>query len=358
VTTVIDVARRAGVSITTVSRVLSGHDVVAKSTREKVLQAIEELDFQPNRFAQSLRSGRSHTIAFVVGDIEQSVYPVLSKHLQAAVEEMGHELLLFNLGHSPDRFRGFLNRAKALRLSGILIATSDILDIDVIREFQKAQEPSECPLVILGQNLAWAGISSVWHDDTAGAYAATKHLISIGRRMVGYIGRIQGSQMGQARFEGYRLAMSELTGRVDAARVWDCAYRYPAGYSAMSRAMADGIALDGVIAGSDELALGAMAAAIDNGLAVPDDVSIIGFGNVEWGEHVRPSLSTISNDFARLAQEVKTILSQVHQGQPVVGDVKIERQLILRQSVAPSPRGASTASSNGQSRRKGREGRE
>lgn len=330
-TTVTDVARRAKVSVSTVSRVLSGKNIVAKRTRGKVLKAIEELGFQPNSLAQGLRRGRSNTVGFMVGDIEQTVYPQLSKHLQASLEECGLDLLLFNTNHSTGRFKTMLEHARKLRLSSIIVATSDEIDATILTQFQATEAGRDCPIIVLGQNLTALGVCSVWHDDTAASRMATKHLLSIGCKRIAYVGRIGGSAIGTMRFQGYRQAIEEQWGSVDASLVWDSAYRYPAGYSSMRKIAENNIAVDGVIAGSDELALGVMAAAADLGMAIPSDLNVIGFGNVEWSAHVRPTLSTLSSDFPLMAETVKRIIES---GNDMVdcGTV-IERKLILRNSV-------------------------
>lgn len=339
-TTVVDVARRAGVSISTVSRVLSGQAAVAAPTRERVLAAIEALEFRPNPLAQGLRLGRSRAVAFAVGDIEQNVYPTLARVVQGLLEESGYDLMLFNLGHSPERFDAMLARARDLRLSGIVLATSDIIDAERLRAFRLAE--GDCPVVVLGQDLSADGVPSVWHDDTDGAYRATRHLIAIGCRRLGYVGRIAGSAMGGARFEGYRRAVVEAFGALDRDRVWDNTYRYPAGYRAMADAVERGIALDGMITGSDELALGVMAAASDRGIAVPDDLSVVGFGDVEWGAHVRPSLTTLSNDFPLMAERVRALIGDPPAAGAAAPSLRIARRLVLRDSVRGGRAGTRT----------------
>lgn len=341
-TTVVDVARRAGVSISTVSRVLSGQAVVAEPTRARVLEAIEALEYRPNPLAQGLRLGRSRTVAFAVGDIEQNVYPTLARVVQGLLEESGLDLMLFNLGHSAERFDAMLARARDLRLSGIVLATSDIIDAAKLRAFHMTER--ECPVVVLGQDLSATGVPSVWHDDTDAAYRATRHLLAIGCRRIGYVGRIAGSAMGGARFEGYRRAIVETEGALDETRVWDNTYRYPAGYRAMADAADRGIALDGMITGSDELALGVMAAASDRGIAIPDALCVVGFGDVEWGAHVRPSLTTLSNDFPLMAERVRMLISEPLADTGNAPSLRLERRLVLRESVRggiPSAQGGS-----------------
>lgn len=351
-TNIIDVARRAGVSISTVSRVMSGQAVVAAKTREKVLRAISELDFRPNHMAQGLRLGRTRTVALAIGDIEQHIYLHLFRHVQSALEEAGLDLLLFNLGHRGERFEAVLSRAETLKLSGLLFATSDILDVGKILEFRERVATSDCPVIMLGQNLSEQGICSVWHDDVGASYRATKHLIGLGCRNIAFVGRITGSVVGQSRLAGYSQALRESLGEVAPERVWDAAYRYPAGYAAMEKALNAGVPVDAVFAASDEMALGVMAAAMDRGLGIPEQVSVIGFDNIEWGQHVRPALSTLSRDLPQVAAKVKQLIEDAHAGRPLTESVRIERELILRGSVKTKARRArSTGTGKGEGKR-------
>lgn len=330
--TVLDVAKRAGVSPSTVSRVLSEKAIVAPETRKKVLRVVSELGYEPNRFAQGLRSGKNSTVAFAVGDIEQYVYLQLSQHIQNELEANALDLLLFNLGHRGDRFEALLRRARALRLSGVVIATPDPIDIEAIKRFRNDLDFATCPIVVIGQDVTGHGIPSVWHDDEDAAYSATKSLLERGCRKIAYVGRIQGSAIGSWRFHGYRRAVEDWGIDVDDGSVFDCAYRYPAGYASGQKIAARRADFDGVMCGSDEMALGVMAACSDAGVNVPDDISVIGFGDIEWASFVRPQLTTVSTDYKGLALCAAEIVVGAGDGQTVALEHEIPRELKVRGS--------------------------
>ncbi|MCK6450928.1 MAG: LacI family transcriptional regulator [Alphaproteobacteria bacterium] len=332
VTTVVDVARRAGVSAATVSRVLAGRNVVAAATRERVLEAVRALQFQPNAFAQGLRSGRGQAVALLVSDIEQTVYSALTKHVQAALEEIGLDLLLFNLGHRQDRLRGLLERATALRLRGIVIASNDVIPMRELKPLVSALQRQGVSILSIGQRLDRYGIPSVVHEETAAAARAAQYLLDTGRAPIAYLSRIRNSATGQERYRGYLAALKGAGIDVDPALVWDCSYRYAAGYEAMSRALDRRLAFRSLLAASDELALGAMAAALDRGLKVPDDVAIIGFGGIAWGEHVRPALTTLGADPKAIGEHVRDMFRNLLDGGDVPRQTVVKRPLLLRQS--------------------------
>ncbi|MGE0714779.1 MAG: LacI family DNA-binding transcriptional regulator [Alphaproteobacteria bacterium] len=307
--TVVDVARRAGVSSATVSRVLSGRANVSADTRERVLAAVRELDFQPNRFAQGLRRGHGNTVALAVGDIEQNVYSALTKHLQTALAEIGLDLMLYNLDHSPDRLRSILDAAPAMGLRGVALATTDVVSLATFGPLLRGLQQRGMTVLSIGQRMNRAGIPSIVHEESSAARRAVAYLIEGGRTPVAYLGRLAGSAVGSDRYKGYRAALADAGIPLRPELVWDVAYRFPAGYEGTSRALAAGLRPRAIQCGSDELALGAMAAIADHGLAVPGDIAVIGFGNISWGAHVRPGLTTVSVHPDRVARHVAALMN-------------------------------------------------
>lgn len=325
--TVVDVARRAGVSIATVSRVLSGHTTVSDGMRQRVLAAVEQCGFQPNSLAQGLRRGRGNMVALLVGDIEQGLYATLTRHLQIALGDIGHDLLLYNLSHSAERLQQILNRADTLRLRAIAIATTDVLPLGRVVPRLQSLADTGTMLFSLGPALHAPGIVSIVHEERAAAARAASYLLRRWGGRVAYIGRIKGSVTGTERYRGYCDAMDAAGLNQRSRLVWDASYRYAAGHDTLSAKLARNVMFRSVLAGSDEIALGAIGALQEHGLRVPEDVAVMGFGNLDWGEHLRPSLSTVSARPDIVAARVSRILAG---GAP---DPKpIARDLILRRS--------------------------
>lgn len=334
VVTVFDVAQHAGVSAATVSRVLLGRAIVAAETRARVLRSVEKLGYRPNPLAQGLRMGRGHVVALLVGDIEQGVYSSLTKHMQAALESIGLELMLFNLGHSEERLRALLRRASALRLRGIAIASSDVIGVGELMPAIRALADDGIPVISIWQRLDRHGIPSVVHDDAAAARKAVSYLIEKGRAPIAYLGRIRVSAAGRERYKGYKLALDHAGIALRPELVWESEnrYRYEAGYEAMSEALERGVKPGAVFAASDELALGAMAAALDRGLRVPDDMAFVGFGGAAWSAHARPSLTTVGGDPRAISDGVRAVFQALEESADIAMRTVIERTLIFRQS--------------------------
>jgi DNA-binding LacI/PurR family transcriptional regulator len=331
---VVAVASHAKVSPATVSRVLAGRVPVASETRARVLKAIEQLGYRPNEVARSLRAGRGRSVALVTGDIEQGIYATLARHVQGELEALGLDLVLFNLGHRQDRLRHFLERAPSLGLRGILLSSPHVMDMAELAPVMGAAAKSGIEIVSVSQDLSRYGFPSIIHDDAGGAATATAHLVARHRTPVAFVGRIATSAIGRARYEGYRKALKAHGQKVDPELVWDISqgYRADAGYQAMSEALAKGLRFRAVVAASDELALGCMAAAADRGFAIPDDMAIVGFGGLAWVGFARPAMTTVALDAGAIARAVGDFFKARESGAQPGKRRLIPANLVLRQS--------------------------
>ena len=221
--------------------------------------------------ARSLRVGRGRSVALVTGDIEQGIYATLAKHVQGELEALGLDLVLFNLGHRQDRLRHFLERAPSLGLRGILLSSPHVMDMDELAPVMRTAAKSGIDILSVSQDLSRFGFRSIVHDDTGGGGSGNAHLLARRRTPVAFVGRIKTSAIGSARFDGYCKALKARGVKLDKALVWDISqgYRADAGYQAMSEALAKGLEVGAVVAASDELALGCMAAAPTMGSRFP-----------------------------------------------------------------------------------------
>lgn len=310
-TTVVDVARHAGVSLATVSRVINGSATVSPLKHEQVIRAMQALDFRPDPMAQGLRRGQSNTVALLVGDIAQRHYAELTQHVQHALEQEGHDLLLFNLGHQQQRLEQFLARAQRLRLRAVVLATSDALTRPVY-EAARGLLADGVAVISIGQDLCREGIASIVHEERSATRRSVERLLALGHRRIAYVGRMKGSAIGTERFRGWRDAV-KAAGQFDEALAWDMSFRYTAGHESVTRALDEGIAFSAVQAGSDEIAMGAIAALHDRGLRVPQDVAVVGFGDIDLGGYLRPGLSTLSSSPKLAAGHLAALLREAPQ---------------------------------------------
>ena len=306
---VFDVAKHAGLSIATVSRALSGSSSVKEKTRARVLASAEALGYTPNTFAQSLRQGRGRTVALVTGDIRHGIYAALAKHVQFELESLGLDTLLYDLDHREQRLRHLLDRASAMGLRGILLATADAFDVDkLLPQFLAAQE-SGIVLASVTQRLDEHGIISIVHDNLSGARDAVLHLHERGRGPIAFLGRITTSGTGRERYEGYLDGLNRIGQKHDTTLVLETfeGYRSDAGYRGVCDALDRGVSFGAIIAASDDMALGAMSALRMRGLRIPDDVAVIGFGGFEWGRHIDPPLTSLALDTEMMAVSIRRL---------------------------------------------------
>lgn len=331
---VLDVAERANVSSATVSRVLTGSPLVRAETRAKVMAAAAALGYQPNSFARNLRKGRGSSIALITGDIEHGIYPSLAKHLQRELELIDLNLVLFNLDHQQERLRHMLQHAPAMGLRGLFLASADIADIAALKPLIERTVAKGVSLLSVSQRLERFGIDSIVHDDRAGAMMAVEHLLARGRRAIAYLGRISSSAVGRERALGHEEALRDAGVPLDPGLVWDVqeGFRGEAGYRTTSAALERGQHVDAIVAASDELASGAIAALLDRGMSVPGDVAVTGFGGIGWGSYLRPALSTIDLDVAALAERARLWLAAREAGEAHPPLVLIRPSLIVRGS--------------------------
>ena len=331
---VLDVARQAGVSAATVSRVLSGGATVAVETRARVMEAVQQLGYRPNAIAQSLRRGRGRTVALVTGDIEQGVYAALAREIQSQLGELDLELMLFDMAHDDDRLMHFIERSSSLGLRGLMLAVPHMIRKDVLDALMRTSAEAGIVTLSVSQRLDHYGIASIAPDDVGGGETAARHLLERKRKAIGFIGRITKSAVGRLRYDGVVNGLAAQGKTLDPSRAWDVTrgYRFEAGYELVSHALKQKIQFDAVVGASDEVALGGIAAAQDFGLRVPDDIAFVGFGGLRWGGYTRPSLTSVCLDVEAIAAAVGDAFRAVENGGKLPILQLVPSPLVVRQS--------------------------
>lgn len=299
-----DVARVAGVSFKTVSNVINDHPHVSESTRVRVLAAIAELDYRPNRSARSLRSGRMGAIGLAVPELSLSYFAELADEVITAADERDVVVLIEQTGGDRRRELEVLHGSRRQLTDGLLFSPLALGSDDV------AQLDVPYPMVLLGERIFNGPVDHVTMENVAGARAATELLIDRGCTRIAVIGAHAGEVLGSAslRVQGYREAIDAhglpyLPELMVDAGPW---HRIN-GAEAMRSLLARGVEFDGVFALNDALALGALRVLREHGVTVPDEVSIIGFDDVDEGRYSLPSLSTIDpgrREIARIAVDL------------------------------------------------------
>jgi LacI family transcriptional regulator len=310
--TMAHVARLAGVSPTTVSHVLSGKRPVGAATQEGVLQAVSELGYRPNRVARSLRTRRSQMIAVIVPDITNPFYGVVTRGLADMLDEAGYRSYLCNTDASSQREHDFVADALDRGVEGIVMSLvhEDPSDVAVIRR-------ARVPLVLLTDGEEIPGFDHVMADDGAGARMATQHLIARGARRVAMITGAAGT--GVDRVKGYTDALAAAGLPYDPSLMREGGWIRDGGRDAMLSLMASVSPPDAVFCANDLMAIGAMDAARELGVRIPEDVALAGFDDIEAAALLTPPLTTVINPAYEVGQAAgRLILERMIEGEDAV----------------------------------------
>lgn len=284
--TIFDVAKRANVSIGTVSRVLNNRDRVSVKTRERVLQAIRELDFHSNAFAQGLASQQTDTIGLVIPQVNDPFYFGIVRGIEDTVTPAGYSLLIASQPHhtSENHYMRLFRRGHV----DALILTAIDVSPDEIREMKRSELP-----VILVQQDAGKLVSVVQIDNYSGAVAMTEHLLGHGYQRITYITGTDHTPDNKERIRGIRDTLAAHNLSLPDTMIFRGDYLRGSGTSAMQQILALPQRPDAVFAGNDQMAADAIVAAQECGLRVPEDIAVVGFDDIPLASYVSPALTTV-----------------------------------------------------------------
>ncbi|MBD7917804.1 LacI family DNA-binding transcriptional regulator [Cellulomonas sp. Sa3CUA2] len=286
-----DVAKASGVSVMTVSNVVNGRPRVSEATRQRVLAAVDELGYQVNLTARSLRAGRSGTIALSIPRVDHPYFAELAAAVTDALRPGGRHLVVEQTGASREGELSALSQARLQMYDGVLLSVVGLKDSEV------ARLNGDMPLVLLGEEPMPTGRDHVQLGNFEGAQLATAHLIERGARRIAIVGgTVDPTHTGMVgvRTAGWRAAHTAAGLVADDRLVLPPAHFAMAESREMIRtALADGLDIDGVFAVTDQVAIGVMAGLHDCGLRVPEHVQVVGFDDLDVSEHLVPGLTTV-----------------------------------------------------------------
>jgi LacI family transcriptional regulator len=327
-----DIARDLGVSVVTVSKVLRNHSDIGEETRERVLKRMKELNYRPNLAARALVTGRSYTIGLVVPDLVHPFFAQVAKGLARVLRKRGYSLLISSSEEDPQLEQQEIDQLLARRVDALVVASAQW----TVETFRRVEE-QKTPYVLIDRQFTGLAANFVGVDDQAAGDLATSHLVATGCRRIAHI---RGPEVSTAigRVEGYRRTLARhgltpLAGYVVAGRSADDAADI-SGYEAMRQLLALDPPPDGVFCYNDPVAMGAMRAILEAGLRIPEDIAVIGCGNVIYADLLRVPLSSIDQDSAAIGERAaKLALNLVDAKAPVrPKTVLLEPKLIARAS--------------------------
>jgi LacI family transcriptional regulator len=327
-----DIARDLGVSVITISKVLRNHPDVGDETRERVLARVKELDYRPNLAARSLVTGRTYLIGLVVPDLLHPFFAEIAKSLSEALRQSGYYLIVSSSDEDPDLEEEEINQLLARRLDTLIIASCRST-VDLFFRIEK----QKTPYVLIDRSLPGLLANFVGVDDEAVGMLATKHLIDVGCKRIAHIRGPQTSP-GIRRVEGYKRALTQSGFKV----IEDYIITEPKGDVETRQRGADAMRRllnlkprpDGVFCFNDPMAMGAMNYALGQSVRIPEDIAVIGCGNLHYDDVLSVPLSSINQHSRRIGQEAARIALGVLDSKipPKPENVVLQPELVVRRS--------------------------
>jgi len=327
-----DIANDLGISIVTVSKVLRDHPDISAETRDRVLKKMKEVNYRPNLAARALVTGRTYSIGLVVPDLVHPFFGEVAKGMSRVLRKQGYNLIISSSEEDPELERQEVDQLLARRVDALIIASAQT----GIQMFRRIEE-QKTPYVLVDRKFAGLNANFTGVDDEAAGRIATEHLISLKRSRIAHIG---GPAVSTAtgRRDGYRAALTAHQMRlnpeflIERERGDDSSDR--SGYDAMRKLLSLSLLPDAVFCYNDPTAMGAMEAIFGHGLRIPEDIAIVGCGNVRYAGFLRVPLTTIDQQSEEIGdRSAKLALAQIEaKGAARPKTVLLEPRLVVRQS--------------------------
>jgi LacI family transcriptional regulator len=329
--TILDVARESGVSYSTVSRALNDFSYVKEETREKVLAAAAKLGYVTNIQASSLAGGKTRIIGLLVPGLDNGYIGEIVRGIDEEIAKINYDLMLYTTRRRVGR--------EALYVNAISNGLSDgmILIVPLLEpEYLEALQSHEFPYVLVDQSDPSHCSDAIDATNWQGAYDATKYLINLGHRRIGFITGLREIQSAVDRFEGYKAALTEYNIAFDDTLVAEGDFFNASGYEAGQKLLQLKPHPTAIFASNDLMAFGAMQAIGEQGLRIPHDISLIGFDDIPQASMVHPQLTTVRQPLDQMGRvAVRLLLEQIENlGNPerAVRRVTLATHLIKRES--------------------------
>jgi len=329
-----DVAKRAKVSTATVSRVMSGSDVVRPETVERVRKAIDELGYVPNSSARMLSMGRSKLFGVVISDITNPFFPDLIYTFNELAVQHKYRAVFANTNYSPARMEAAIQSLLEQKVEGIAIMTSE-MSPHLIRMIADRG----IPMVFLDEPISQKNLSNIVVDYKSGMMQAIDHVLALGHKHLAFIGGPQNLRSAVWRQSIFLETLREKGLSMDDSYLATGNHRVDGGYSAMRKILQNQPRPTAVLTSNDLTAIGAIAAIYEAGLHVPNDISIVGYDDIEISGAFNPPLTTVRLSRTEIATRAFFCLYSASNNQTSSPQVEhlIPTSLIIRKSTAPPP---------------------
>lgn len=332
-----DVAQRAGVHESTVSRALNPRTrhMVKPEVARRVTEAAGDLGYRPNTIALSLKTNRTMTVGVVIPDLTNPVFPPMIRGIEDALSGGGYTAIVANSDNDPGRERVILETMRNRRVDGLILATArreDALIADSAAD--------SIPVVLINRTIENSTLSSVANDDAGGIMLAVKHLAGLGHRRIAHVAGPQGLSTGKRRYEGFLAAMATCGLDADPALIAATrVFSEEEGRRALGDILARGGEFTAVVAANDLLALGCYGALAEAELRCPEDISVTGFNDMPFSDKFNPPLTTIRIPLYEMGEcAAEALLRRLADPDTRPESILLKRELVVRGSTGPAPK--------------------
>ena len=331
-----DVAERAGVHPATVSRALSERTrhMVNGDTAQRVLAAAEELGYTPNPIARSLKTNRSFTIAVMLPDLTNPLFPPMVRGIEDALAEAGFTALIANTDNHPDRALAAVETMRTRLADGCIAATAT-RDDGLL-----AEAASEMPMVLINRRVLNHEIPAVVADDRSGVRQAVEHLAALGHERIAHVAGPQWLATGADRHEAFLAALRGVGLEPDPQLIsFGEGFTEEQGARSLHTLLEAGASFTALVAGNDLMALGCYDALVERGLSCPDDISVVGFNDMPFADKFNPPLTTVRIPHYEMGRRAAELLLARIEGNASAAseDIVLPVELVQRASTAPAP---------------------
>jgi LacI family transcriptional regulator len=328
-TTLADIARALGVSKMTVSRAINNHPEISPETRRRILETAQRMNYRPNQFARALTTNRSYLLGVVVPDLMHSYFAEICRGIEGVARPLGYQNLICSTDEQAANER---HEVEVLlpRTDGLIIASSVPPNEG---SFYRRILKEGAKIVLIDRRLEGLRCPAVTTDDVKVGFLATEHLINLGHRKIGHLLGTAASTAA-LRFEGYQQALAKNRIAFDSSLVRRCGFTEREGHEAMTDWLNEGGVPAAIFAANDPAAIGAMSAISEAGLAIPEEVAIVGGGNIHYGDMLKVPLSTIAWSTLEMGQAAAQILIEMigKKKKRKESQIIVEPELVVRES--------------------------
>lgn len=331
-----DIAQQAGVSVMTVSKVLRDEPDVSAATKTRIRALAQEMGYVPDALAQSLRTRSTRLIGIIIPAITNPIYARLLLAVENRVHELGFDLLLGHTLNQPAREEALIRRMIARRVNGLLLFPVHQLEAKS-KAFEELRR-HRLPTILLGPPPApYSDFPSVQVEDIEGSYQATRHLIELGHRHIAYLVGPRASIWSQERFQGFQKALREAGLPLDDRLVFQAGGTIEEGAQAALQMLKEGAPATAIQAVNDLVAIGAANTLLDHGVRIPEDMSVVGFGNVLTSSFFRVPLTTVRQPKHSMGLAAMDMLEALIKGQQPESR-RLPTRLLIRGSTGTAPK--------------------